>query len=70
MGYDFFDWSYDYDYHNEEEKPIGEILTKQGETIFYGSAHRLIELYTLLREYTFRENEIFLFEGDSGKTFL
>ncbi len=67
MGYDIFGWYDHYYYHNEEEKPIGEILTGQGETIFYGSAHRLIELYALLREYTYRENEIFLFEGDSGK---
>jgi len=66
MGHDIIEWWGNSDYR-EEQKPIGEILTKQGKTIFYGSANRLIELYALLREYTFRDNEIFLFEGDSGK---
>jgi len=66
MESDIIEWWGNSDYR-EEQKPIGEIITKQGETIFEGSARRLIELYTLLREYTYKENEMFLFEGDSGK---
>ncbi len=55
----------DYEYEEEEEETIGELMNKQGKMIIEGSVQDLLELYAWLKKNTYKETS--LFDGNSGE---